>query len=338
MGATEILADLEAKELIVCAQKVREWQQQRELSDVALIKRYPDLGSDRTYHRILKADIGSEMDVEGQLENYRAVVAQIETLEGGDDTPAEELNDKISGTAAVRRAFTALIKQKGNARFVVVLGENGTGKTSTTRVLARSFGSRLLCIEADDTWNNKPNALSGAILSGLGVKHVPPGQTDRFGLVIDRLAETRRTLVIDEGHHMGPKHLNLLKTIINKTPTEVMVCAIPTLWRKLEGAAWEEARQLTGNRLAAKILLTVRESDVERIIRDRLPNLAGDALKQAVESIMARCVNPKLGNFAFLREVLNNLRREHGQESVSLAQWAVAVAAEEKLRGGGATR
>jgi hypothetical protein len=88
--------------------------------------------------------------------------------------------------------------------------------------------------------------------------------------------------VIDEAHHMGPKTLNMVKSIINQTPGEVVALAMETLWKKLEKGAYEEARQLTQNRLSERVVFGHKPdaADVRMLLRDRLD--ADEALLKKV--------------------------------------------------------
>ena len=44
--------------------------------------------------------------------------------------------------------------------------------------------------------------------------------------------------MIDEAHHLGPHCLNTVKTLVNTTPGEFILVAIPTLWNKLQAHAY----------------------------------------------------------------------------------------------------
>ena len=89
-------------------------------------------------------------------------------------------------------------------------------------------------------------------------------------MVLAKLRTRSVTLAIDEAHDLGPRCLDTVKTLINQTPTRVVLFAWPTLWRRLERGAFEETRQLLGNRLAERIKIgALREADVRRLLERR---------------------------------------------------------------------
>ena len=59
-------------------------------------------------------------------------------------------------------------------------------------------------------------------------------------------------MAVHNRHHLGPRPLNLIKTILNKTQTVIVLSAMDTLFRRLEMNAFEEA------------ILTVPTGDGER--------------------------------------------------------------------------
>jgi hypothetical protein len=130
-------------------------------------------------------------------------------------------------------------------------------------------------IEATVVWADNPNAFLGAVLDAMGVRDQPSSRDGRLRMVVSKLRARRVALAIDEAHHLGPNSLNTCKTLINETarssnPCEVIFLALPTLWRRLERAAYEEVRQLLGNRMAERIKIgELREGDVRKVMSRR---------------------------------------------------------------------
>ena len=271
--APELLNKLDADECTALAVRVRDYQTSRSLTFAALQKKLPGIGSDRTFNRILNGDF-SQLDLEQQLANYRAVVALIESL-GDTKEVTEPLYDDLTPVVALRKALIEAMREGGNARLVLLEGDTGMGKTSARKVLLEKFGQRLLWIESTVAWNDSPMAMLGSVLLAMGVKNPPLNIMWRLNEVTERLNAQRIALIIEEAHHLGPKCLNLCKTLINATPGEFVLLALPTLWRRLERDAYEEVRQLTGNRLAERIKLPgLRESDVKKFLTRRIPGMA----------------------------------------------------------------
>ncbi len=307
---------------------MRDWQQAKSISDAALCKKYTGLGSTKTFKRILDNDL-KELDLEKQLTNYRTVWALIESL-GDEDGEDEEFYSDLTPAVHLSRVLLETMRERGIARFILMLGDTGTGKSSARRVMMEKYGQRLLWIEASVVWNDSPMAMLGAILIALGVKDAPYNQVERLDKVVTRLKESRICLFIDEGHHMGPRCLNLIKTLINQTPGEFAVQAKETLWRKLELASYEEAKQLTRNRLAERIYIDgIRESDIRKLLERRLNWQNGD-MKSAVRLIADRAA--KHGNLAFAREVIKRAKEMAEGEPVTIELFSNAVAEEVKSR------
>jgi hypothetical protein len=58
----------------------------------------------------------------------------------------------------------------------------------------------------------------------------------------------------------------LIKTLINLTPAGFIGAAIPTLWRTLARANYQDVAQLTGNRNGGQIILTLLDADISKVI------------------------------------------------------------------------
>jgi len=273
----------------------------------------------------------AELDLERQLANYRSVWALIESL-GDEETRNEELYDDLSPVRHLQRAFLETMRSTGNNRLVVMEGDTGTGKSSARRLLIEKYGQRLLWIEATGVWKDNSSALLSTVLHALGVKDIPLNSTDRLARLIARLTESRICLIIDEGHHLGPNCLNTLKTLINQTPGEFMLLVMPTLWKRLERDAYEEVRQLVGNRLAERIKLDgLRETDVSKFINRRVASVDPATLKQAIRMILDRAA--RYGNMAFVRDVCERVAEQcEGTAGPTLDIWSSAIAAEAASR------
>jgi hypothetical protein len=327
--APELLRSQDAAALKDCAARIQEWQQVKALSDSALLRKFDGLGSTTTYKRILKGDI-AELDLEKQLINYRSVVALIEAM--GEEEDAEELYEDFLGALELKRAFFETNKTNSIARFILIDGDTGTGKTSCLKLLVKKYGTRFLFIEATDVWGDRPRALLCAILLALGASDLPESEYDCLLKAVEMLNRTRKGILLDEGHHMGPRCLNTLKTIINQTPGEVIAAAMPTLWRRVERAAYEESRQLTGNRLAERIVLNLVENDVLGFLERRLQGMPRADLKRAVEQLMKEA--PLQGNHGFVREVCKRtLEATDKGESPTWETFLTGLAAQKQKRG-----
>ncbi len=78
MTAQTLLLASEREELKDLAGRIRAWQDARKLSQAEMLRRFPGLGSDRTYVRIQRGDT-EDLDIERQLASYRAVAAAFDS-------------------------------------------------------------------------------------------------------------------------------------------------------------------------------------------------------------------------------------------------------------------
>lgn len=325
----EIQITKPAEELKALAGQIREYQNTAKppLSDNALLRKFTGLGSTKTFTRILAGDM-TELDVERQLTNYRTVWMLIESL-GSGERESEETYDDLSTVIELKRCVMETMKERGNARVIIMLADSGAGKTTAGRELTKRYGSRILWSEASVVWGDSPITMAGELLRSLGIRQLPNSLAGRMDMLVARL-QSRVCTIIDEAHHMGPRCLNLLKTLVNQTPGEFVLLALPTLWRRMESQSYEEVRQLTGNRLAERIGISLREGDITKIVTRRCPGLNGET-KQVVKMLSERAGTR--GNLAFVRDVCRRAAElvEDGQ-AMNLELMVAAVKAELESR------
>ena len=325
----EALTSIDAKELRGLAQRVLEHKETKGFSWSVMLKRYPDLGSDSTVSKILKNDMG-ELNLEGQLARFRCVVNAIDSLR--EDKEDEEIYEDIGPALEARRVYLETAGETSNARVIIIEGDTGTGKTFACRALAKKYGQKLLLIEASEAWGDKPNALFGAILLAKGRKlaELPASQFERQELTIEVLNSVEVCVSIDEAHHMGPKCLNEVKTLVNRTRCTFILPAMKTLWARLVRNNYQEVKQLTGNRLAERIKLGLREADVRKLVERKVGDLSSGDMKQVLKVLLEKA--PEKGNLAFVREVCKDVLDSAGKDPVTFEIFNRAVTAQEGKR------
>lgn len=311
-------------ELMELAQRIAAHAEQEGISLARMVRQYPALGSERTWRDLREGQVDG-YDVGTWLNNYRSAWATIEEIGGADG--AEPIFDDLQSVVQLRRAFLETTKNAGINRVVIVQGASGTGKTTALRMLTGKYGTRVLAVEASDAWGDKPSALLGAILRALGksADGLPASTVRRLEMCQDALGVTRRCVAVDEAHHLGPHCLNTIKTLVNTTPGEWVLLAIPTLWAKLETRSYLEARQISTNRLAERLRLELRERDIERFLARGLEAEGSGELKQAAKVIRAQAQGN--GNFSFVRDVVGLLRRTGATGKTLTAQAAAEAVA-----------
>ena len=296
------------EELIETAAKIAAWGEAHGMSRAQLVRNFTDLGSEKSFRDISNGDLEG-YNVENQLTKYRAVYATMEEL--ADQGGEEKIFDDLGTVVKLRKAFLGVVKAAGTNRVLIVQGESGIGKTTAVGLLRGKYGSgRISYVEASDVWADSPNAFLGAILraldgGGFVETALPSGRVQRLENVQRRLAISRRCLVIDEAHHLGPHCLNTVKTLVNTTPGEFILVAIPTLWNKLQAHAYQEAKQIATNRLSERVKLTLDEQDIRTYLAKRFPKAAPADLKVATKIIRPNALLS--GNYAFVRDVAREL-------------------------------
>jgi len=307
------------RETMDLAARINRYAVRRGWSKARLCREYPALGSERTFRDMLAGRVAS-YDTAAQLASLTAVWAALDDLSG--EGAEEEVYDDLTPVASIATACLGAMKSWGINRVVIVLGEPGAGKTTSMRYLAERYGERLLAVEASDVWADKPTALLGALAEELGEIAPPTPAVERLRLVQRKLSVTRRTVVVDEAHHLGPRCLNTIKTLVNTTPGEFVLLAIPSLWAKLNRTAYVEAKQLSTNRLHELVQLELEERDIKTYLRHRLPGLPEALARKAAKLVRPTAL--AAGNLSFMRDLADEL--QHEQESLSLQSVSDALA------------
>lgn len=284
-------------ELTDLAKRIHAWQERCGLTTARLIREFRGLGSDRTY-RDLRAGRLEGYDREQQLAAYRAVMAQIEARDDG--PAADPVWPDLEAVQLVREATLAAMRTNGSNRVVIVTGDSGSGKTTALRWLQEKYGSRIVALEASVVWDDRPGEFLGALLEAGGADGLPPSGPQRLARAVDFLRRGRRLAAVDEAQHLGPRCLGTIKTLVNQTPGEWLLLGIPTLRRRLDLAAYEEARQLSTNRLAESVRLGLTADDVARYLAHVFPTVKKAQIK--VGAALVRDAAAKAGNLAFVRD------------------------------------
>jgi energy-coupling factor transporter ATP-binding protein EcfA2 len=310
------------------AKLIRDWQLARGISDSELCRRFDGLGSTKTFKRILEGDL-SELDLDKWSVTYDQVWALI-SIETATTRIEEPIYDDLKHTKVTRAAFLDVYEERGNNRLVIIEGPSGSGKTTAARCLAEKYGSKIILTEADETWKDNKNAMLAGILRSLRVREIPPSCEARKTKLIERLNDSPVCLLIDEAHHLGPATLNLVKTILNQTRCQIIFLCIETLFKKLECSAYEEAKQLTKNRLSERVAFGAPTTpDIETFLSRRV-TFEPAALRPAAQACAAKA--PIYGHWNFVHLVARRAKTLSGKTPVDLETFAQAMVAVENTR------
>lgn len=310
------------------------------MTKATLLRQYSELGTDKTYGKVISGDF-AELKIEDKwLPAYQDVWSRIQSEEPDD---ASGLIADMHGPMELCRSYLETRNEKGNSRFILILGDSGIGKTTAIDILkAKPYGNLILVSEACEIWKNKYGKGTAAPLlreigKSLGLRDLPASRDKLKDVIVETLNSKRRCLVIEEAHHLCPEGVNVLKTLINLTPVIIIATAMPILWDKLSGSrhAWAECKQLTGNRLAERIYLTLKLADVQRFLTARTSahdiQLAPEVIKKCAERVAAEAVH--YGNFKFVACVAKRFLREiRAGQDADVSTFTNAIAAEKKRR------
>ena len=135
---------------------------------------------------------------------------------------------------------------------------------------------------------------------------------------------------VEDSHHLGPRCLGLIISLIDESPGEWLLSAVDSLWTRMQTKAYQEVEQLRVNRLAEKITLgpAVRERDVERLLERRVKWAASSTV--AVKAVLPLLVEKANlhGRLAFVREVVKRASDKAGGEAVTAEDFADAIESE----------
>jgi len=282
------------------ARIIDEYATRRGIGLRKLVSEFPVLASVKTFSDLREGRLDG-YDVEKHVTNYKAVADHVKDMEGG----REEMYAGLPAVGAIESAVVKVMKSWGLDRVVFVDAESGAGKTTAAKILCAKYGSRLMMIEATDMWNDSPRAFLSEMLIALGVQTPPMDGNAVLTRVRELLRASRRCMIIDEAHHLGPRSLNVLKTLVNQTQGEFILIGIPSMWQKLYKAAYMEARQLSTNRLSERVTLPFEDRDVAAYLLQLFPDADKAELKNA-----ARVIRPAAqqhGLMSFVRDVAREM-------------------------------
>ena len=311
--------------LFDAAREIHAWQkdQMPAISDAAMIRRFPGLGSEKTYNKLRNGD-ASRLDLVNSpwLKDYLDVKAHCATsaLGKGDDPIYSDLGPAKEVATNIKN----LVEGKGTDRILIIQGGTGSGKTKALECAhALVFGSVL--ITADVMWQSL-SAMLGDLCKGVGaVKDKEVEDFDkrisapyRSSLLKRHLVGTKKKLIlIDEAHHLNADGIDYLKGLINGFPNVYIVIAgMDTLWNRLTSDRWQQAKQIILNRgMTTLNLANPTITDARLFLTRRLtPEGSGKVFSVTDGMLETLCEEAKpLGAFAFLRRVTRKLLKDQGE-------------------------
>lgn len=320
--------------LRLLAGEVKLYQDERDWSDAKLVREIAHLGSTKTFKRILNAeDDLSELNIDNQLSALQNAVEIIQARRSKDLPPEPEYED-FRNVRAVWQAVAAALQEDSIARFVCVEGENGTGKDAGIHVLARRWSKIVAQVEANGFWRDSLAIPLADVINCLGIRRQSDGgeplrmpnlPADRLDLVLDHLNRSKTVLLINEASEMGPRCLNLVRTIISRTPSVPVMFCIPALLSRLLKAGYEEAAQLFGNRLCRRVRLESPAVDEILLMLNRRGVTFGDKQASAACALSASKDAPSFGNWRFIVKVTRRARQLAADKPIEVDKFCEAM-------------
>ncbi len=125
--------------------------------------------------------------------------------------------------------------------IAVIFGPAGCGKSTALRDYQQNTNG-VIYIEADVT-TNSPRCVLKLILSAMSEE--PKGSTaDMMQLIISKLTDTNRLLIIDEAQHLTEKSFDAVRAINDKAHIGIVYAGNPSILKRMYGKQEEEFDQL----------------------------------------------------------------------------------------------
>jgi len=324
------------------ARAVQDYQLERGLSDSKLCTKVSQVGSTKTYKRILAdGDRLEELNVDKQLTNYEAAVEFIKILRASERPPEPEYDDFANIEDSVTAVARAMAEET-IARFIVIEGENGTGKDAVQNALIKKWPNIILQVEATELWRESMAVPLADILNALSLRRQRDGEGEKFvvpsqplgrlALILEELKKRKLILIVNEGHHMGPRALNMIKTLINQTPVVPVMMCVPKLLARLVSGNYEEAIQLFGNRLCERVRLSSPQPDEIGLMLDRRGvRFDTDLTRMSAANTLA-AEAPQFGNWRYVTQVCREAHTASKERPLNAQQFAAAKGIAEKRR------
>jgi hypothetical protein len=229
------------------------------------------------------------------------------------ETPIIPLRHITDARDALHLAFA-----EDRNRLVIALADTGGGKTMIARSIARDFPSRVASVEATESWRNSYLAGIAGIAAVCGIEKLPNNSRLAEEKLFEELNARPRIIVIDEGNYFGSSCLNLVKAILNKTRSIVVILAMPVFWNFICNKARQEARQIRNRTAALLEFGKLRASDVRSAMEKSVPewHSLNDSSTVAVNEITAAANNFGLWNTVF--SVASFITQESAGATVTL--------------------
>lgn len=204
-------------------------------------------------------------------------------------------------------------------RFNMYLSPTGGGKSGLIAELCKLFDCTV--VEASEAWRTSYYACCADLAANLGRRGPWRSKFNVQADMLSALCERVRVLVIEEGNYLGPEAINMIKLILNKTPTVVVMVGLPVIFDRLRSSkkTWVESEQLLRRANVVVRNSKLSADDIAPIFRDL------KATKEVLRYVAQHANNFGLYDFAWrvhdklVEDKLDASTMESAEKAVQLA-------------------
>jgi transcriptional regulator with XRE-family HTH domain len=203
---------------------------------------------------------------------------------------------------AVIEAIKAAALRTDSERCIAFLADKGAGKTIFCHFMRREFDA--IIVETRSTWETSYYTCLIDLAEALGLKFdkgTPLGTIERE--VANKLKVPTK-LVFDEGEFFGKGAINLLKWLLNKTPSVIIICAIPAAFDRWLKKYPHEAGQLQRRFNAVIEFGGVGKADIAHFTKAAGVEMDDDATKALIDAAN------QFGAYGTVARVVDQLKRK----------------------------
>ncbi len=182
--------------------------------------------------------------------------------------PKKEL--KFCMTNSAKRIFEVLRMSHLDGEIAVIIGNAGLGKTTALREYCRR-NKEVILIESNLSYSTKN------VLQELSKKTGGDGLGSINMLIkeiVEKLKDSGRMIIVDEGEHLPTRALDLLRTINDQSGIGIALTGLPRLLNNLKGRKGEHAYLYSRVGLVLKID-ELEAEDITQLVFSYFPSANG---------------------------------------------------------------
>ena len=231
----------------------------------------------------------------------------------------DRLNIPVAETSTLEKIRRAITIAQDEGDIAVVVGDSGTGKTTSLRQYAKESHSAIL-IEVDPSFTQV--TLMTEIARALGVE-AKGGQTAVIERIIDTLNGRDAVLIVDEADYLSETSLELIRRVINdKSHAGVVLVGLPRLEFQIRNL--KNNHQQLQSRIGVLVKLgSLKKADADKIITG--------VWKDAPKAILDIFIKTANGSTRTLVKLMGRVHQIMGINNVTMPDEEIIAEAGELL-------